>query len=52
MPSKLSENIAKALRNFIDDVRVPATLICDLATEQVGRHTPMMREIRRFHIKL
>jgi hypothetical protein len=52
MPSKSSENIAKALREFIDDVGVPDTLICDLATEQVGRHTPMMQEIRRFHIKL
>jgi hypothetical protein len=52
MPSKSSENIARALREFIDDVGVPETLICDLATEQVGQHTPMMREIRRFHIKV
>jgi hypothetical protein len=36
MPSKSSENIARALREFIDDVGVPETLICDLATEQVG----------------
>jgi hypothetical protein len=52
MTSKSSENIARALREFIDDVGVPNTLICDLATEQVGPHTPMMREIRRFHIKV
>jgi hypothetical protein len=52
MTSKSSENIARALREFIDDVGVPDTLICDLATEQLGPHTPMMREIRRFHIKV
>jgi hypothetical protein len=37
---------------FVDDVGIPNTLICDLATEQVGPHTPMMREIRRLRIKL
>jgi hypothetical protein len=38
--------------NFVDDVGIPNTLICDLATEQVGPHTPMMKEIRRVSIKL
>jgi hypothetical protein len=49
--SKASEHIANALREFIDDVGVPDELICDLATEQVGVHTPVMDIIRRFHIK-
>jgi hypothetical protein len=51
MTSKASENIANALREFIDDVGVPKEIICDLATEQVGVHTPVMDIIRRFHIK-
>jgi hypothetical protein len=52
MPSKASENIARALREFIDDVSVPDELVCDLATEQVGVHTPVMDIIRRHHIKM
>jgi hypothetical protein len=49
--SKASENIAMALREFIDDVGIPDELVCDLATEQVGSHTPLMDIIRRYHIK-
>jgi hypothetical protein len=52
MPSKASEHIAQALRDFIDDVGVPDELVCDLATEQVGVHTPVMQVIRRHHIKM
>jgi hypothetical protein len=52
MMSKSSENKARALLEFIDDVKVPDTFICDLTAEQVGQNTPMMREIRRFHIKV
>jgi hypothetical protein len=51
MTSKASENIANALREFIDDVGVPKEIVCDLATEQVGIHTPVMQIFRRFHIK-
>jgi hypothetical protein len=51
MTSKASEHIANALREFIDDVGIPNKIICDLATEQVGVHTPVMEIIRRFHIK-
>jgi hypothetical protein len=51
MNSKASENIANALREFIDDVGVPNEIVCDLATEQVGIHTPVMEVIRRFHIR-
>jgi hypothetical protein len=42
MPSKASKNIAQALREFINDVGVPDELVCDLATKQVGVHTPVM----------
>jgi hypothetical protein len=52
MTSKSSENIAQTLRDFVDDVGVPNTLICDLATEQVGPHTPMMKEIRHLRIRM
>jgi hypothetical protein len=52
MPSKASENIARALQEFIDDVGVPDELVCDLATEQVGVHTLVMDIIRRHHIKM
>ena len=52
MESKASNNIATALTEFIDDVGVPGTLICDLATEQTGRHTEVIRLIRRSHIRL
>jgi hypothetical protein len=52
MPLKSSEHIAQTLREFVDDVGIPNTLICDLATEQVGTHTPMMKEIRQLRIKL
>jgi hypothetical protein len=51
MVSKASEHIARALREFIDDIGVPDELVCDLATEQVGIHTPVMDIIRRYHIK-
>jgi hypothetical protein len=52
MESKSSANIATTLQDFADDVGIPDTLICDLATEQVGAHTPMMKEIRRLRIRL
>jgi hypothetical protein len=52
MTSKSSENIAQTLRDFVDDVGIPNILICDLAMEQVGPHTPMMREIRHLQICL
>jgi hypothetical protein len=46
MESKASSNIANALTEFIDNVGVPATLICDAATEQTGKHTEVMKIIR------
>jgi hypothetical protein len=52
MMSKSGECIAQTLREFVDDVGIPNTLICDLASEQVGTHAPMMKEIRQFRIKL
>jgi hypothetical protein len=47
MASKSGESIAQPLREFVNDVGIPNTLICDLASEQVGTHTPMMKEIRQ-----
>jgi hypothetical protein len=52
MASKSSKNIAQTLNEFVDDVGILNTLICDLATEQVGPHTPMMKEIRQLCIKM
>ena len=52
MESKASSNIASALGEFVDDVGIPDKLICDFATEQTGKHTDVMRMIRRLHINL
>jgi hypothetical protein len=52
MALKSSENIAQTLRDFVDDVGIPNTLVCDLATEQVGSYTPMMREVRHYRIRM
>ena len=51
MESKSIANIAAALSEFIDDVGVPDTLICDLAPEQTGKQTGVMKLIRRRNIK-
>lgn len=51
MESKSSSEIAHALNEFINDVGVPDTLTCDLATEQTGRHTEVVKLMRRFNIK-
>jgi hypothetical protein len=52
MESKASHNIAQALNDFVDDVGIPGTLICDLATEQTGKNTEVLKAIRRFQIRL
>ena len=52
MASKASANIAAALAEFIDDVGIPDTLVCDLASEQTGKNTEVMQLIRRMHIKM
>ncbi|KAI2490038.1 Reverse transcriptase (RNA-dependent DNA polymerase) [Fragilaria crotonensis] len=52
MESKSSHNIAQALSEFVDDVGIPGTLICDLASEQTGKNTEVPKAIRRFHIRL
>ena len=46
MESKLSHNIALALTKFIDDVGIPRTLICELATAQTGKNTEVMKVVR------
>ncbi len=52
MKSKASSNIAKALTAFIDDVGIPGTLMCDLATEQTGKNTDVMKLVQQFQIRL
>ena len=52
LESKESSNIANALSEFVDDVGIPDKLICDFATEQTGKHTDVMRLVRRLHITL
>jgi hypothetical protein len=51
MESKASVHIAAALTEFIDDVGIPDTLVCDLASEQTGKHTEVIKIIRRMNIK-
>ena len=52
MESKGSANIAMALQEFIDDVGIPETLVCDFASEQTGKSTEVMKIIRGANIKL
>ena len=52
MESKSSHDIAQALTEFVDDVGVPGTLICDFATGQTGKNTKVMKVIRRNQIRL
>ena len=52
MESKASANISRALQEFIYDVGIPDTLACDFASEQTGKHTDVMKLIRKSHIKL
>jgi hypothetical protein len=52
MEPKSSHNIAQALNEFVDDVGIPGTLICNLASEQTGKNTEVLKAVRRFHIHL
>jgi hypothetical protein len=52
MESKASSNIARALQEFIDDVGITASLVCDFASEQTGKHTDVMKIVRQSDIKL
>jgi hypothetical protein len=52
MESKASRNIAQALTEFADDVGIPGTLICDLASEQTGKNSEVLKTIRRLQIRL
>jgi hypothetical protein len=51
MESKASSNIATALNTFFDDVGVPAELTCNLASEQTGKNTDVMKLICRLKHK-
>jgi hypothetical protein len=52
MESKASRNIAQVQTELVDDVGIPGTLICDLASEQTGKNTDVLKAIRRFQIRL
>mgnify|MGYP007020011804 CR=1 FL=1 len=52
MESKGSTNITMALQEFIDDVGIPETLVCDFASEQTGKSTDVMKIVRGANIKL
>ncbi len=52
METKASSNIARALQEFIDDVGVPDSLVCNFASEQTGKQTEVMKLIRQSNIKL
>jgi hypothetical protein len=43
MESKASSNVAHALSKFADNVGIPDTLICDLASKQTGKHTEVLK---------
>ncbi len=40
------------LQEFIDDVGVPETLVCEFVSGQTGKHTEVMSIMRRANIKL
>ena len=48
----MSANIAAALQDFIDDVGIPETLICDFAADQTGKNSGVLKLVRRAQIKL
>ena len=50
--SKASQNILQALTDFADDVGIPGTLICDLASEQTGKNADVLRTIQQLQIRL
>ena len=52
MESKASSNNARALVEFIDNVGVLDSLVCDFASEQTGKHTDVMKLIRQSNIRL
>jgi predicted GIY-YIG superfamily endonuclease len=42
----------KFTAGFADDVGIPDTLVCDLATKQTGKNTPMIKEVRHLRIRV
>jgi hypothetical protein len=52
MESKASSNMRLPLNEFINDVGIPDTLICDFASEQTGKHTDVMKLIQRLQIRM
>ena len=52
MANKDGDNTGDTLSDICRNVGIPKTLVCDLASEQVGRHTKFMKEVRRLGIDL
>ena len=52
MESKASSNNARALQDFIDNVGVLDSPVCDFASEQTGKHTDVMKLIRQSNKRL
>ncbi len=51
-PLTTKEHAGDALREFSSDVGIPDTLIADLAGEQTGDNTELLKQIRRLDIRL
>ena len=47
----LNEGLPYGVQVKCDDVGIPDTLVCDLASAQTGKNTEVMRLIRQMHIK-
>ena len=52
LPNGVEVKSRHCLSEFIDDVGIPGTLICDFATEQTGKHAEVLNLIRRNQIRL
>ena len=51
-PADSTSKAGRALSDFVDDVGVPDTIRCDLASVFAGEHTESKKEIRRIKSKL
>ena len=51
-PSFSKARVGRALKEFVDDVGIPDTLLSDLAPEMTGANTEFMKEVNRLKIKM
>ena len=45
LAEKSSASMAESLNDFVDDIGIPDTLVCDLAPEYIGPNSEMMKMI-------